>query len=209
MQSLVGFFRPLCIPLMTKLLRTYVVVVRKTIELLCVNKKNYWGGYKMDVSIWGAVHLHSIDGWALSGADVQAPWPAVLEIVWLHCDEAQQVGCLRGLEGCPLVLDAGIQSRFARHRWWQGQWGGYEHCGTRQERSTLQLNSPGIGWLFATLLLQHLNRSLQATSGAQCVMLASCEVTQGVGDTWATCPTLLQGIWARSRRAGFSCCIWL
>jgi len=21
----------------------------------------------------------------------------------LHCDEAQQVGCLRGLEGCPLV----------------------------------------------------------------------------------------------------------
>jgi len=30
-------------------------------------------------------------------------------------------------------------------------------------------------------------------------MSASCEVTQGVGDTWATCPTLLRGIWARSR----------
>ena len=40
-------------------------------------------------------------------------------------------------------------------------------------------------------------------SGARRVMSASCEVTQGVGDTWATCPTLLRGIWARSRRAGF------
>ena len=25
----------------------------------------------------------------------------------------------------------------------------------------------------------------------------------GVGGTWATCPTLLRGIWARNRRAGF------
>ena len=32
------------------------------------------------------------------------------------------------------------------------------------------------------------------------VMSASCEVTQGVGDTWATCPTLLQGILAWNRR---------
>ena len=39
-----------------------------------------------------------------------------VEIVWLHCDEAQQVGCLRGLEGRPLVQDAGIQSLFARRR---------------------------------------------------------------------------------------------
>jgi len=45
---------------------------------------------QMGVSIWGAVHLHSLDGWALSGADVQAPWHGVLETVWLHCDEAQQ-----------------------------------------------------------------------------------------------------------------------
>ena len=44
----------------------------------------------------------SLDG-ALSGAGVQAPWHGVLETVWIHCDEAQQVRCLRGLEGCPLV----------------------------------------------------------------------------------------------------------
>jgi len=38
---------------------------------------------------------------------------------------------------------------------------------------------------------------------------ASCEVTRGVGDTWATCPRLLRGIWARSRSAGFRCWSWL
>ena len=47
------------------------------------------------VSIWGPVHWHQVDRWALSGADIQAPWQSVLERVWLHCHEAQQVGCLR------------------------------------------------------------------------------------------------------------------
>jgi len=42
-----------------------------------------------------------------------------------------------------------------------------------------------------------------------CIMSASCEVTQGVSDTWATCLTLLQGIWVWSRRTGFCCCGWL
>jgi len=50
----------------------------------------------MGVSIWGTVRLHSMERWALGGADVQAPWQGVPETVWLHCDEAQQVGCLRG-----------------------------------------------------------------------------------------------------------------
>jgi len=58
---------------------------------------------QMGVSIWGTVHPHSTDGRALSGADIQAPCHGVLETVGLHCNEAQQVGCLRGLEGCPLV----------------------------------------------------------------------------------------------------------
>jgi len=35
------------------------------------------------------------------------------------------------------------------------------------------------------------------------------QVTQGVGDTWATFQTLLRGIWVRSRRAGFCCWGWL
>ena len=72
------------------------------------------------VSIWGAVRLHSIDGWALSGADVQSPLHSALKTLRFHCDEAQQVGCLRGLEGCPLMKSAGTQSQFARRRWWWG-----------------------------------------------------------------------------------------
>ena len=68
---------------------------------------------------------------------------------------------------------------------------------------------PDLGWIFAELLLQHHNRSQQAAWGVLRVMLASCEVTHGVGDTWVTCPTLLRDIWARGRRAGFRCCLWL
>ena len=40
-------------------------------------------------------HLHSMDGWALRGADVQVPRHGVLETMLPHYDEAQQVGCLR------------------------------------------------------------------------------------------------------------------
>ena len=52
-------------------------------------------------------------------------------------------------------------------------------------------------------VLQHPNRSQQAISGARRVMSTCCKVIQGVSDTWATCPTLLRGIWAQSRRHGF------
>jgi len=58
----------------------------------CCLQKNWWVDVRrvqMGVSIWCAVHVHSVDGWALSGADVQAPWHGGLEIVWLECDEPQ------------------------------------------------------------------------------------------------------------------------
>jgi len=84
-----GVVRPLRIPLVIRpMIRTYVVVVKWTNEILC-------GGYKLGVSIWGTVRLHWMDGWALSRADAQAPWHGTLETVWLHCDETQQVGCLK------------------------------------------------------------------------------------------------------------------
>ena len=40
----------------------------------------------------------SLDGQvsALSRADAQAPWHGMLKTVWLYCNVAQQVGCLRG-----------------------------------------------------------------------------------------------------------------
>jgi len=46
---------------------------------------------QMGVSIWGAVHLHSMDRWALSGAGVYAPCRGLLETVWLHCDELSRL----------------------------------------------------------------------------------------------------------------------
>ena len=70
-------------------------------HLFCCCEMNWWvvvRPVQMGVSIWDAVHSHSMDRWALSGADVQAPWHGVLETVWLLCDGAQQVGCLRGWE---------------------------------------------------------------------------------------------------------------
>jgi len=50
---------------------------------------------------------------------------------------------------------------------------------------------------------------LQAASRKQRVMSTFCEVTQGVGNTWVSYPTLLQGYWSQSKRAGFRCCGWL
>jgi len=57
----------------------------------------------MGVSISDAVHSHSMDRWALSGAGVKAPWDSMLETVWLHRGEAQQVGMpsrIRRLSAC-------------------------------------------------------------------------------------------------------------
>jgi len=91
------------------------------LHVCCCCQMNWWVVVRrahMGVSTWGAVRLHSMDGWVLSGAGVQAPYYSFLETAWLNCNEAQQVGCLRGLEGCPLVQGEGIQSQFPRRRWW-------------------------------------------------------------------------------------------
>ena len=62
-----------------------------TVPHVCCCQKNWWvvvWWVQMGASIWGTMHLHSIDWWALSGTGVQTLWHGVLEIVWLHCDEA-------------------------------------------------------------------------------------------------------------------------
>jgi len=67
-------------------------------HVCCCCHMNWWVfamRVQMDVTIWDAVHLHSMDRWALRGAGVQAPRHGVLETVLLLWDEAQQVGCLR------------------------------------------------------------------------------------------------------------------
>ena len=92
------------------------------------------------------------------------------------------------------------------HKFGRCQWSGCEHFVTRQEYSTRRLNGPGVRWLLAALLLQHPSQSQQAASRARHAMSTSCKVTCGVGNTWATCPMLLPGVWVWSRWTGFCCC---
>jgi len=47
---------------------------------VCCCQLNWWAVVwreQMGVSIWDAVHSHSVDRWALSGAGVQVPWRGV------------------------------------------------------------------------------------------------------------------------------------
>ena len=113
----------------------------------CPAPHYYW--FRCQMNWWVVVRRgtngcldYSMDRWALSGTYVQAPWNGVLEIVSLFCDEAQQVGYLRGLDDCPLVWSAGIQSQFTRRRWWRGRRGEYEHCGTKHRSAVL------CGWKY-------------------------------------------------------------
>ena len=85
--GLAGIVRPLHIPL----------VIRPMRCTCCCCQISWWDVLRRvqtGVSIWDAMHSHSVDGWALIGAGVQAPWHSVLWIVWLLCDKAQKVGCL-------------------------------------------------------------------------------------------------------------------
>jgi len=61
-----------------------------------------------------------------------------------------------------------------------GRWGGYEHCGTRQEYSAVKCNSAGVTVrrVVAPAPQPGYSRSQQAASGVRRVMSASCEVTQ-------------------------------
>ena len=56
---------------------------------------------QMGVSIWDAVHSHSMDSelWV----EQMAPWHGVLDTMWLLCDEAQQVGYRRLREDRKIV----------------------------------------------------------------------------------------------------------
>ena len=86
----------------------------------------------------------------------------------------------------------------------------YEHCGTRQEHSTLLLNGPGQGWLFAAFLLQRPRPEpasrLRSAKRDVSFLRSHARCRRYMSD----CPTLLRrGIWIRSRRTGICCWGWL
>jgi len=83
-----------------------------------------------------------------------------------------------------------------------------QHWGTKQERSILQLNAPGLRWLFATLMLQHPNQSQQAARSATrdvSFLRSDSRCRRYVSDLSNVTPRYLP----RSRRAGFRCWCWL
>jgi len=167
---------------------------------------------RMVVSIWGAVHLHSMYRWALIGAGVQASKQGVLETVLFHCNEAQQVGCLREWEGCLLWCRTqayshnlqGVISRVSK---------------TGVSTAALDRSRVFCGWIdqgkggysqpCCSSTPTGTSKPSQERDTRSYCESASCEVTQGVGYTWAICPTLFRGIWSRGRMAGFRCCSWL
>jgi len=105
----------------------------------------------MSVSIWGAVRLHSMDRWVLSGAGVQAPWHGVLETLFFATKLSR--------------LDASANRKVVR--WCRTQVSSHTSQGVldgranegcvstvASERSVFAVEAPRLRWLFATLLLQ-------------------------------------------------------
>jgi len=189
------------IPLMIRpLRRTYVVVVRKTDELLCGGHKwvsrfeapcicTRWTGERRVEQVSRRRPRDSVAPLRRSSAG------------WMPARIGRLSACV-GRRHPVTNRKASLMVESIRQVW------ALRHQ-TGEQYSAVECTVPGLGWLFAMLLLQHPNQSQQAASWVRWVMSASCEVTRGVGDTWATCPTLLRDIWARSRRAGFRCWSWL
>jgi len=101
----------LCIPLLVHPARCMYVVVDHLMSCCAVGTNKCLDLKCCAFTPGGRVSVE----WSMCPT-VQVPLHSVLETVRLLCDEAQQVGCLRGWEGCPLVCDAGIQAQFARRR---------------------------------------------------------------------------------------------
>jgi len=166
------------------------------------------------VSIWDAVNFHSVNRWALSGAGVRAPWRGVLRDSGATLQRSS-AGCMPAGER---RLSAGVGHRhpvtvckalFTAGSVTQVQVSTAAPDRSVVQSSTLLLNGPGLRWLCATLFLQQPSQSQQTASRVQTVVSTFCEVTRGVGGIWVSCPTLVRGMWARSKKAGFRCCGWL
>jgi len=167
--------RPLCIPLMIRpLRRTYVVVVRWTEEMCGVYKWvsrfeppcicTWWTG---ELWVEQMSRLYGTTRWRecgctatkLSRLDVCKGWKVI-------CWCTTQASSHNSQE----VVDGGVDGA---------------GMSTRQEYSAVKWNRAGVAVrrVVAPAPQPGSSRSQQAASGVQRVMPASCEVTQGVGDT--------------------------
>jgi len=108
---------------------------------VCCCQMNWWDvvqRVQMGVLIWGVVRLHSMDGWALSGADVQAPCHGVLETVWVHWKVVRWCRTQVSSHNSQGVVDSWVNeagmSTVAPDRsaalcdWIDQDWDGYSQC---------------------------------------------------------------------------------
>ena len=174
---------------------------------VCWSCQVYWWvvvrRVQMGVSIWGAVH------WARKSAE----WNRCPgSMAWRTRDSVaplwrSSAGCMPARVG-KLVAEVGRRQPVTIRKASLME-GSMRLVWALRHQKGAQYSAVQWTWVFAELLLQHPNRSQQAASGARRVMSTSCEVSQGLGDMWTTCPMLLWGIWARSRREGFRYWSWL
>jgi len=156
---------------------------------------------QMGVSIWDAVHSHSVDRWVLSGTSVEAPCTA--------CQRKRNsfAAKLRRLDACE---NRKIVRWFRTQASSHNSQGAVDAVEVNEAMSTASPYTSPVGLsAVERTRARFAIRSVvtpatqQAASGVQRVMSTFCEVTRGVGDIWVTCPTLLRGIWVRIRREGF------
>ena len=143
----------------------------------------------------------------MSTADAQAPRHGVIETVWLLCDEAQQVGCLRGQE---IVRWCSTQA--SGHSSQGVVYGGVNEAGASTaapDMSVVQYFA--VEWTRANVVVR---RVFVPTShpGPENRLKSGERDVNFLRSDWrcrlyvSACPTLLRGMWARSKKAGFRCC---
>jgi len=136
-----------------------------------------------------------------------APWQGVLETVWLLCDRAPSAGWMPARIGRlstgvgrrhPVTCcRASLMTESVRRVWALRHQAGVQYSAVEWTRAKVAVRSVVV----------------PAPQPEPASRLKS--VTRDVrflrsdGDTWVSCPTLLRGIWARSKRAGFRRWSWL
>jgi len=115
---------------------------------------------KMDVSIWDAVHSHSMG--------VSAEWSRCLSSMsWRARDSVASLrrSSVGWMPARIQRLFTGVRCRhpvtIRKASLIAGQWGRCEHCGTRQGAQYSAVESTRVRWLFSKLLLQHPSQAPQ------------------------------------------------
>jgi len=137
----------------------------------------------MGVSMWDAVHSHSVDWSRCPGSMARRDRD---NLASLRQSSADRMPARRGRLSASAqrrhpvtVRQASLMAGPIRRVW-----------ALRQQGSALLLNLLELRWLFVALLPHQPILSQQAASWVRRLMSDFCEVARGVDGMWASCPTL-------------------